>query len=162
MSGAGELVYFFGCFLDCFVGQQLVEADRDAVTVPDRSRRESDGYPVGDCAQSKRLAIGHRQRLFLARQKAISDVRVDFDQEWLPVGQPHEKYKLFPISLAPQFEISAEQGVTGQALRVVEIPGVPQALLNDFGFRSCFMPAARSLSHVDISAGFERGTDTLA
>ena len=47
MSGAGELVYFFGCFLDCFVGQQLVEADRDPIAVPDRLRREPDGYPIG-------------------------------------------------------------------------------------------------------------------
>ncbi len=36
VSGAGELVYFFGRFLECFVGQQLVKANRDAVTVPDR------------------------------------------------------------------------------------------------------------------------------
>ena len=140
VSVAGELVYFLGGFFDRLVGQQLVEADRDAVTIPDRGRRESDGYPVGDGAQDQGLAVGRRQRLFLARQKAILHVRSDFDQEWLLVVQPHEQPEFFPISPAPQFETGAEQGATGQALRFMEIPGGPQAPLNHPRFKEALHP----------------------
>ena len=47
VSGTGELVDLFGCFHDDFIGQQFVEANRDPIAVPDRLRREPDGYPIG-------------------------------------------------------------------------------------------------------------------
>ena len=97
MSGAGELVYFFGCFFDRPVGQQLVEADRDAVTVPDRGRRESDGYPAGDGAQNKGLAVTRRKRPFLTGTESTFKAFLNVVQKRRLYGQPNKKSVLLPI-----------------------------------------------------------------
>ena len=97
VSGASELVYFFGCFFDRLVGQQLIEADRDPITVPARLRREPDGYPVGDCAQDQRLAVIRMKRPFLTGTESTFKDFLDVVQKRRPYGQPNEKPVLLPM-----------------------------------------------------------------
>ena len=97
VSGAGELVYFFGGFFDRLVGQQLVEADRDAVAVPDRGRREPDGYPVGDGAQDQGLAVIQRKRPFLTGTESTFKAFLNVMQKRRLYGQTNKESVLLPI-----------------------------------------------------------------
>ena len=121
-----------GCFFDRLVGQQLAEADRDPVTVPDRLRREPDGDPAGDRAQDQGLAVIQRKRPVLTGTESTLEAFLDVVQKRRLYGQPNKEPVLFPMPGPPQLLASLVQRVTGRAECLVQVPTRPQTDANDF------------------------------
>ncbi len=57
VTRSGQVVDYFLGFAEFSVRQELVEADRKTVTVPDRFGGETDGHGVADRAKDKRLTF---------------------------------------------------------------------------------------------------------
>ena len=84
VTGAGKLIDLFGCLGERFIGQQLMETDRDLIVIPLGVRREPDGYPIGNGTQNQGVPFPCRESEFLASEKSIFDVISNFVQKRHP------------------------------------------------------------------------------
>lgn len=98
MGRAGELVDLLGFLHNGLVGEHLVEANRDTVTVPSRGRWKADGYPVVYGAQNERISIARRQHFLFTGKKPIFDRFPNFVQKRRLQVQSDEKAVLLVVS----------------------------------------------------------------
>ena len=149
VPGTRELVDLFGRLPESFVGEQLLEVDRQSVTVPGRGRRKSDGYAIVDSAQHQRLPVSVRQFQFLAAEKPVPHIPADVVKKWVLGSHSHEEQGFFPVRPL-QVDAGIVVRIIGQTLRIGRALGGPQVACTTLLLTRWLMPTATSLSQVAI------------
>ncbi len=114
MTGSGEVVDVFRCFEELVVGKQLMESDRQRVSVPDRFGGETDGNAITDGAKDERLSFRGREPAALAvagltGEEPTLDRLGNGAQQGCLGGQPQEEDALVPHADLTQASVRLEE-----------------------------------------------------